>query len=132
VDRLPPNTDSCEVCPASHKATQECENIFHLFLRLQDEHTNAQITVAVDQNSSILGGLTPDDVMSGSGTVDMEVIRDRLVGYIGNLEVVQAANSQGGTLEAKVPVREFSIESWYVEDEEDVTSGKQVIAYGLL
>ena len=28
----------------------ECENVFHLFLRLQDEHAPAQITVAIDQN----------------------------------------------------------------------------------
>ena len=28
----------------------EWESMFHLFLRLQDEHGHAQITVAVDQN----------------------------------------------------------------------------------
>jgi len=66
--------------------------------------------------------------MNGSGIMDMEMIRDRLVGYIGNMEAVQAANN----LEAKVPVREFTIESWYVEDEEDVSSGKRDIAYGLM
>ena len=35
------------------KAT-EFENIFHLFLRLQDEDGNAQITVTVDQNVRLL------------------------------------------------------------------------------
>ena len=60
------------------------------------------------------------------------MIRKRLADYIGNLEVVQAANSQGRTVVAKVPVREFTIESWYVEEEEDAgPSGKRVIAYGL-
>lgn len=72
------------------------------------------------EQSSILGGLTPDDA-SGSN------VRERLAGYIGNLEAVQVASSQGRTLEAKVPVREFTIESWYVEDEEG-----GAIAYGLL
>ena len=52
-------------------------------------------------------------------------VRERLARYIGNLEAVQMANSQGITLEAKVPVGEFTIESWYVED------GEGVIAYGL-
>jgi len=113
---------------------------------LQDEHGQAQITVTVDQNvcsffhqvlicvahffhlceqSGILGGLMPDDVMGASGTT--QKVRERLAGYIGNLEAVQAANSQGRTLEAEVPVREFTIESWYVEDDEG-----GVIAYGLL
>ena len=73
--------------------------------------------------SNILGGLTPDDAMSASGAN----VRERLAGYIGNLEAVQVASSQGRTLEAKVPVREFTIESWYIEDEE---SG--AIAYGLV
>ena len=54
-------------------------------------------------------------------------VRERLAKYIGNLEAVQGANSQGRTLEAEVPVREFTIESWYVEDSDD-----GVIAYGLL
>lgn len=72
------------------------------------------------EQSNILGGLTPDDA-SGSN------VRERLAGYIGNLEAVQVASSQGRTLEAKVPVREFTIESWYVEDEEG-----GAIAYGLL
>ena len=72
------------------------------------------------EQTSILGGLTPDDA---SGTN----VRERLAGYIGNLEAVQVAISQGRTLEAKVPVREFTIESWYVEDEEG-----GAIAYGLL
>jgi hypothetical protein len=67
----------------------------------------------------------PDDVMGTSGMT--QKVRDRLAGYIGNLEAVQRANSEGRTLEAKVPVREFTIESWYVEDEEG-----GVIAYGLL
>lgn len=73
------------------------------------------------EQSSILGGLVPDDLMVA------QKVRERLAGYIGNLEAVQAANSQGRTLEAKVPVREFTIESWYVEDDEG-----GVIAYGLL
>jgi hypothetical protein len=64
----------------------------------------------------------PDDVMGTSGTT--QKVRERLAGYIGNLEVVQAANNQGRTLEAEVPVREFAIESWYVEGGD--------IAYGLL
>jgi hypothetical protein len=125
--------------------TPETENVFHLFLRLQDERGNAQITVTVDQNvkyslssidlifahalckqSNILDGLTPDDVMDGTCT---DVVRERLSVYIGNLEAVQAASSQGRTLEAEVPVREFAIESWYVGDGED---DERVVAYGLL
>lgn len=35
----------------------EWENVFHLFMRLQDEHTDAQITVAVDQNVCTLFGV---------------------------------------------------------------------------
>jgi hypothetical protein len=132
--------DTCTPCTAPDGATPECENIFHLFLRLQDENGQAQITVTVDQNvsslhqvlicvshflhlweqSGILGGLIP-----ASGTT--QKVRERLAGYIGNLEAVQAANSQGRTLKAEVPVREFAIESWYVEDEEG-----GVIAYGLV
>jgi len=81
------------------------------------------------EQSKFLDGLTPDDVMNGLGT---EVVRERLSGYIGNLEAVQAASSQGRTLEAKVPVCEFAIESWYVEDGEDESSGERVVAYGLL
>jgi hypothetical protein len=77
------------------------------------------------EQSSILGGLTPDDVMGVSGTA--QKVRERLSGYIGNMEAVQAANRLGRTLKAKVPVREFTVESWYVEDEEG-----GVIAYGLL
>ena len=73
--------------------------------------------------SSILGGLTPDDAMCTSGAN----VRERLAGYIGNLEAVQVASSQGRTLEAKVPVREFTIESWCIEDEEG-----GAIAYGLV
>jgi hypothetical protein len=132
--------DTCTACTAPDGATPECENVFHLFLRLQDEHGQAQITVIVDQNvcslhqvlirsffhlceqSGILGGLMPDDVMGASDT--SQKVRERLARYIGNLEAVQAANSQGRTLEAEVPVREFTIESWYVEG--------GVIAYGLL
>jgi hypothetical protein len=76
------------------------------------------------EQSSMLGGLSPDDVMSGSGMTEM--VRERLSGFIGNLEAVQAANSQGRTLEAKVPVCEYTIESWLVEDE------SSVVAYGLL
>jgi hypothetical protein len=48
--RLPAGMDTCGRCIASDDATAECENVFHLFLRLQDEHAYAQITVAVDQN----------------------------------------------------------------------------------
>jgi hypothetical protein len=77
------------------------------------------------EQSSILGGLMPDDVTGTSGTT--QKVRERLAGYIGKLEAVQAANSQGRTLEAEVLVREFTIESWYVEDEEG-----GAIAYGLL
>lgn len=69
-------------------------------------------------------GITPD---AKSGTT--EKVRQRLARYLGNLEAVQSANSQGRTLEAKVPVCEFSIESWYVDDG---SSGERVIAYGLL
>jgi len=76
-----------------------------------------------------LDGLTPDDVMDGTGA---DVVRERLSVYIGNLEDVQAASSQGRTLEAKVPVREFAIESWHVGDGEDESSDEQVVAYGLL
>jgi len=43
--RLPSDTDTCTVC-----MTPDCENVFHLFLRLQDEHGHAQITAAIDQN----------------------------------------------------------------------------------
>ena len=143
MHRLPAGMDTCTPCTAPDGVTPECENVFHLFLRLQDEHGQAQITVTVDQNvrslhevlicvahfayfhlceqSSILGGLMPDDLMAA------QKVRERLAGYIGNLEAVQAANSQGRTLEAEVPVREFTIESWYVEDDEG-----GVIAYGLL
>ena len=67
----------------------------------------------------------PDDVMGPSGTT--QKVRERLAEYIGNLEAVQAANSQGRTLKAEVPVREYTIESWNVEDYE-----RSVIAYGLL
>lgn len=67
----------------------------------------------------------PDDVMGTSGTT--QKVRERLAGYIGNLEAVQAASSQRRMLEAEVPVREFTIESWYVEDDEG-----GAIAYGLL
>jgi len=75
--------------------------------------------------SGILSGVMPDDVMGPSGTT--QKVRERLAEYIGNLEAVQAANSQGRTLKAEVPVREYTIESWNVEDYE-----RSVIAYGLL
>lgn len=42
--------DTCTPCTASDGTTPECENVFHLFLRLQDERGQAQITVTVDQN----------------------------------------------------------------------------------
>ncbi len=48
--RLPAGMDTCTPCTAPDGATPECENVFHLFLRLQDEHGQAQITVTVDQN----------------------------------------------------------------------------------
>jgi hypothetical protein len=72
----------------------------------------------------LLKGLSPDDAVGASGGT--EILRERLAGYIGNLEAVQAANSLGRTVAANVPVREFSIESWQVEDDET-----GVIAYGL-
>jgi hypothetical protein len=146
--RLPSGTDTCMLCITSDGTTPEWEDVFHLFLRLQDKHGTAQITVAVDQNvcplfqvciyfahpreqSSMLGGLSlDDDVMARSGMTEM--VRERLSGFIGNLEAVQAANSQGRTLEAKVPVREYTIESWYVEGEKDESNGEPVVAYGLL
>ena len=68
--------------------------------------------------------MSPDDVAGASG--GMATIRERLADYIGNLEAVQAANSLGRTLAVNVPVREFTIESWQVEDDET-----RVIAYGL-
>ena len=52
--RLPAGTDTCTPCTALDGATSECENVFHLFLRLQDERGQAQITVTVDQNVSSL------------------------------------------------------------------------------
>jgi hypothetical protein len=82
------------------------------------------------EQSSMLGGFSPDELMSGSGMTGM--VRKRLSRYIGNLEAVQTANSQGRTLVAKVPVCEFTIESWYVEGEEDESSGEPVVAYGLV
>jgi hypothetical protein len=48
--RLPTGMVTCTPCTAPDGATPECETVFHLFLRLQDEHAVAQITVAVDQN----------------------------------------------------------------------------------
>ena len=81
------------------------------------------------EQSSVLNGLTPDDVIGASGSAEM--VRERLADYIGNLEAVQAASSQGRTLATKVPVREFTIESWYVEEEEEEGDGRGVIAYGL-
>jgi hypothetical protein len=75
-----------------------------------------------------LDGLAPDDVMDGTSA---DVVRERLSVYIGNLEDVQAASSQGRTLEAKVPVREFAIESWYVGDGDD-SDESRAVAYGLL
>lgn len=47
---MPAGTDGCTLCIASDGITAECENTFHLFLRLQDESGHAQITVTVDQN----------------------------------------------------------------------------------
>ena len=72
----------------------------------------------------MLRGLSPDDVVAASGGTAR--VRERLGDYIGNLEAVQAANSLGRTLAVNVPVREFTIESWQVEDDET-----GVIAYGL-
>jgi hypothetical protein len=76
------------------------------------------------EQSSILKGLTPDDISRSA-----EIIRKRLADYIGNVEAVQAGNINGRTIAAKVPIREFTIESWYVGEEEE--EGKRVIAYGL-
>jgi hypothetical protein len=39
---------------ASDGNTPEAETVFHLFLRLQDESGNAQITVTVDHNVRLL------------------------------------------------------------------------------
>ena len=50
MHRLPAGMDVCTPCTAPDGATPECENVFHLFLRLQDEDGKAQITVTVDQN----------------------------------------------------------------------------------
>jgi len=52
--RLPSGTDTCTLCMDSEEETPESENVFHLFLRLQDERGNAQITVTVDQNVRLL------------------------------------------------------------------------------
>ena len=52
--RLPSGTDTCTLCTTSDGTTPECEDVFHLFLRLQDKHGPAQITVAVDQNVCLL------------------------------------------------------------------------------
>ncbi|KAI9459437.1 hypothetical protein BJY52DRAFT_1148908 [Lactarius psammicola] len=123
-ERVPENVDACTTCSAPEGVSPGWENVFHLFLRLQDERGKAQITVSVDQNSSLLKWLSPDDIVGASG--GMAIVRERLADYIGNLEAVQAANSLGRTLAASVPVREFTIESWQVEDDET-----GVIAYGL-
>ncbi|KAH9981741.1 hypothetical protein BJV74DRAFT_853868, partial [Russula compacta] len=48
-EQVPAGTDGCTSCIASDGITAECENTFHLFLRLQDERGHAQITVTVDQ-----------------------------------------------------------------------------------
>ena len=48
--RLPSGTDTCTLCMDSDEKMPDFENVFHLFLRLQDERGNAQITVTVDQN----------------------------------------------------------------------------------
>jgi hypothetical protein len=48
--RLPAGMDTCTQCTEADGATLEWENVFHLFLRLQDEYADAQITVAVDRN----------------------------------------------------------------------------------
>ncbi|KAI0306301.1 hypothetical protein B0F90DRAFT_731930 [Multifurca ochricompacta] len=127
-EQVPVGRDTCASCSEYEGAAPEWENIFHLFLRLQDEHGNAQITVTVDQNSNILKGLSADDVMNSSGFTD--VVRERLADFIGNLEAVQMANSQGRMLEAKVPVSEFTVESWYVQEGED--ESLKSIAYGLI
>ncbi|KAI0247944.1 hypothetical protein BJV78DRAFT_1241315 [Lactifluus subvellereus] len=120
-EEVPTSTDACLACMASDGEAPEWESMFHLFLRLQDEHGHAQITVAVDQNSSILNGLTPDDVIGASGSAEM--VRERLADYVGNIEAVQTANSQGRTLATKV--------LWYVQEEEEDGDGDRVIVYGL-
>ena len=51
---MPVNVGACTACTDSEGVPPECENMFHLFLRLQDERGNAQITVSVDQNVRFL------------------------------------------------------------------------------
>lgn len=52
--RLPSGTDTCVLCIDPDGRALESENVFHLFLRLQDERGDAQITVTVDQNVRLL------------------------------------------------------------------------------
>jgi hypothetical protein len=58
--RVPESVGACTACTDSEGVPPGCENMFHLFLRLQDERGNAQITVSVDQNVSFLCVFTID------------------------------------------------------------------------
>ena len=51
---MPESVDACTTCSAPEGVEPGWENVFHLFLRLQDERGNAQITVSVDQNVRFL------------------------------------------------------------------------------
>ncbi|KAI9446168.1 hypothetical protein H4582DRAFT_1904053 [Lactarius indigo] len=62
-EQVPESVHACTTCIVPEGVEPGWENMFHLFLRLQDERGNAQITVSVDQNSSLLKGLSPDDVV---------------------------------------------------------------------
>ena len=48
---MPESSSACTACATTSEGVPPgWENVFHLFLRLQDESGNAQITVSVDQN----------------------------------------------------------------------------------
>ncbi|KAI0263356.1 hypothetical protein BC834DRAFT_309854 [Gloeopeniophorella convolvens] len=121
-EQVPAGADACAPCTEA----PGWEHVFHLFVRLQDEHGGAQLTAAVDQNSTLLRGLTPAGVAAEADPA--EVLRARLADWIGNLEGVQAASERGRTVQPRVPVREYTLESWYVPGEDE---GEQVVAYGL-
>ena len=145
MHRVPPGADTCVPCTTSEGTAPGWEREFHLFVRLQDEHGEAQITVVIEGNvcllryfyevvtccsfawyeqTRLLKGLTPDGVYRSP-----EIVRKRLADYIGNIEAVEIGKSQGRTIAAKVPVREFTIKSWYTEVDEE--QDKRLIAYGL-
>ena len=53
--RVPESASACTACTTSEEGMPPgWDNMFHLFLRLQDERGNAQITVSVDQNVRFL------------------------------------------------------------------------------